>query len=62
VTESIDPSKCSFCGKTKSQVRLLIAAGTAGVFICDQCVDLCCEILEEEGIIGPSFPERQEPG
>jgi ATP-dependent Clp protease ATP-binding subunit ClpX len=55
------PCTCSFCGKSQSQVRKLIG-GSAGVFICDECVDLCCEILEEEGIIGPSFPERQEPG
>ena len=38
--------KCSFCGKTQDQVRKLIAA--PGVYICDECVDLCNEILDEE--------------
>ena len=39
--------RCSFCGKTQDQVRKLIA-GNNGVYICDECVDLCSEILEEE--------------
>ena len=39
--------RCSFCGKTQSQVRKLIA-GPAGVYICDECVDICADILEEE--------------
>ncbi len=38
--------KCSFCGKTQRQVKKLIAG--PGVYICDECVDLCNEILEEE--------------
>lgn len=38
--------KCSFCGKSQEQVRKLIAG--PGVYICDECVDLCNEILEEE--------------
>ena len=39
--------RCSFCGKTSSQVRRLIA-GHEGAHICDECVDTCAEILEEE--------------
>lgn len=39
--------RCSFCNKAQSQVRKLIA-GPAGVYICDECVDICSEILEEE--------------
>jgi len=39
--------RCSFCNKSQSQVRKLIA-GPAGVFICDECIDICAEILEEE--------------
>lgn len=39
--------RCSFCNKTQDQVRKLIA-GPAGVYICDECVDLCGEIIEEE--------------
>lgn len=39
--------RCSFCNKTQSQVRKLIA-GPAGVYICDECIDICADILEEE--------------
>lgn len=39
--------RCSFCGKTQEQVRKLIA-GPKDVYICDECVDLCSEIVEEE--------------
>ena len=42
-----DKIRCSFCGKTQDQVRKLIA-GNNNVFICDECIDLCSEILEEE--------------
>jgi ATP-dependent Clp protease ATP-binding subunit ClpX len=38
--------KCSFCGKTQEQVRRLIAG--PGVYICDECIELCAEIIEEE--------------
>ena len=38
--------KCSFCGKSQDQVRKLIAG--PGVYICDECIDLCNEILDEE--------------
>lgn len=39
--------RCSFCGKTQSQVRKLIA-GPNGAYICDECVDICSEIIDEE--------------
>ena len=39
--------RCSFCGKTQNQVRKLIA-GPNGVYICDECVDVCSEIIDEE--------------
>lgn len=39
--------RCSFCGKSQSQVRKLIA-GNKGIFICDECIELCSEILDEE--------------
>ncbi|MEG7530800.1 MAG: ClpX C4-type zinc finger protein, partial [Hungatella sp.] len=42
-----DKVKCSFCGKTQEQVRKLIA-GSNNVYICDECIDLCAEILDEE--------------
>ncbi|MEA5595248.1 ATP-dependent protease ATP-binding subunit ClpX [Rivularia sp. UHCC 0363] len=57
--------KCSFCGKSQEQVRKLIAG--PGVYICDECVDLCNEILDEElldtnGAAAASQPApRSEP-
>ena len=39
--------RCSFCGKTEDQVRKLIA-GPDGSYICDECVEICSEIIEEE--------------
>ncbi len=48
--------KCSFCGKSQEQVRKLIAG--PGVYICDECVDLCNEILDEE-LLDSSTPAPQ---
>jgi ATP-dependent Clp protease ATP-binding subunit ClpX len=45
-TDSGDLLKCSFCGKTQKQVKKLIAG--PGVYICDECIELCNEIIEEE--------------
>ena len=42
-----DQVRCSFCNKTQNQVRKLIA-GPNGAYICDECIDVCTEILEEE--------------
>lgn len=42
-----DQIRCSFCNKPQSQVRKLIA-GPSGVYICDECIDVCAEIMEEE--------------
>lgn len=42
-----DKFRCSFCGKPQEQVRKLIA-GPNGAYICDECVDICAEIIEEE--------------
>jgi len=44
--ESQEQLKCSFCGKSQRQVRKLIAG--PGVYICDECIDLCNEIIDEE--------------
>jgi len=38
--------KCSFCGKAQDQVKRLVAG--PGVYICDECIELCNEIIEEE--------------
>ena len=46
IGESGDLLKCSFCGKSQKQVKKLIAG--PGVYICDECIDLCNEIIEEE--------------
>lgn len=45
-TEGNELLKCSFCGKSQKQVKKLIAG--PGVYICDECIDLCNEIIEEE--------------
>ncbi len=46
-----DKIRCSFCGKTQDQVNKLIA-GPNGAFICDECIEICNEIIEEELIRG----------
>ncbi|MEO0647757.1 MAG: ATP-dependent protease ATP-binding subunit ClpX, partial [Cyanobacteria bacterium J06650_10] len=57
--------KCSFCGKSQEQVRKLIAG--PGVYVCDECVDLCNEILDEElfdsnsSVSTPSPRREQSP-
>jgi ATP-dependent Clp protease ATP-binding subunit ClpX len=58
-----DLLKCSFCGKSQKQVKKLIAG--PGVYICDECIDLCNEIIEEElsepdGIKWDSLPKPRE--
>ncbi|MCC6978567.1 MAG: ATP-dependent protease ATP-binding subunit ClpX [Candidatus Melainabacteria bacterium] len=50
--------KCSFCGKSQDQVKKLIAG--PGVYICDECVDLCNEILDEELFDGAPQPAASE--
>lgn len=39
---------CSFCAKSQEEVNKLVAGAGVGLFICDQCIDLCKEIIEEE--------------
>ena len=51
------PRRCSFCGKPGGQVRKLIA-GPMGVYICDECVELCDEILMDSEPAG--FDEAEE--
>src|SRR5215217_1931981 len=55
-----DPSdqlQCSFCGKSQRQVRKLIAG--PGVYICDECIDLCNEIIDEE-FSGPEILKEDD--
>ena len=54
--ESAELLKCSFCGKSQKQVRKLIAG--PGVYICDECIELCNEIIEEE-LVATSVQEPQ---
>lgn len=51
--------KCSFCGKTQDQVKKLIAGPE--VYICDECVELCNEILDEEFFENKEKKENEEP-
>ena len=51
--------KCSFCGKSQEQVRKLIAG--PGVYICDECVELCNEILDEELLEAPTSATSSRP-
>ncbi|MFM9018838.1 MAG: ATP-dependent Clp protease ATP-binding subunit ClpX [Actinomycetota bacterium] len=48
---------CSFCGKSQRQVKKLIAG--PGVYICDECIDLCNEIIDEEAVAGPTAIESE---
>ncbi len=51
-----DLVKCSFCGKSQKQVKKLIAG--PGVYICDECIDLCNDIIAEELAETPEFSLR----
>ena len=53
-----DKIRCSFCGKSQEQVRKMIAGTGNNVFICDECIELCSEILEEE--LGPEGEEAPD--
>jgi endopeptidase Clp ATP-binding regulatory subunit ClpX len=52
------PYRCSFCGKSQEQVRKLIAG--QGVYICDECINLCQEIIEEEMLEAPKQRTPQQ--
>ncbi|WP_354697654.1 ATP-dependent Clp protease ATP-binding subunit ClpX [Paraconexibacter sp. AEG42_29] len=52
-TDSNEQLLCSFCGKSQRQVKKLIAG--PGVYICDECIDLCNEIIDEELTAPPTF-------
>jgi ATP-dependent Clp protease ATP-binding subunit ClpX len=54
-----DLLKCSFCGKSQKQVKKLIAG--PGVYICDECIDLCNEIIEEELAEAPELKLEELP-
>ena len=51
--------KCSFCNKTQDQVKKLIA-GPAGVYICDECVEICSDIIAEEFDDEPEIEEKNQ--
>ena len=55
LTDGVELLKCSFCGKSQKQVRKLI--GGSGAYICDECIELCNEIVDEElGESGAGVP------
>jgi len=56
--EGSDRLVCSFCGKPQHQVRKLVAG--PGVYICDECIDLCCEIVDEEQTTETPLPGPEE--
>jgi len=58
-TESNEQLLCSFCGKSQRQVKKLIAG--PGVYICDECIDLCNEIIDEELTAPPTFELENLP-
>ena len=58
--KSDDKLKCSLCGKTQDQVKKLIAGPE--VYICDECVELCNEILEEEFFEAKDWEVSAETG
>ena len=57
--ERINRPVCSFCGKPQEQVRRLVAG--PGVFICDECVELCREIIEEDYSEAPHVEMNELP-
>jgi ATP-dependent Clp protease ATP-binding subunit ClpX len=58
-TDSNEQLLCSFCGKSQRQVKKLIAG--PGVYICDECIDLCNEIIDEELTAPPAFELENLP-
>ncbi|MDX6663214.1 MAG: ATP-dependent Clp protease ATP-binding subunit ClpX [Solirubrobacterales bacterium] len=58
-TDSNEQLLCSFCGKSQRQVKKLIAG--PGVYICDECIDLCNEIIDEELTAPPTFELEKLP-
>src|ERR671936_361004 len=58
-TDANEQLLCSFCGKSQRQVKMLIAG--PGVYICDECIDLCNEIIDEELTAPPTFDIENLP-
>ena len=58
-TDANEQLLCSFCGKSQRQVKKLIAG--PGIYICDECIDLCNEIIDEELAAPPAFDLENLP-
>ncbi len=54
---SVESIRCSFCGKPRSQVASIVAGPTPAIAICNECVDLCAEIIAEESVPPPPDPQ-----
>ncbi|HTP19851.1 MAG TPA: ClpX C4-type zinc finger protein [Solirubrobacteraceae bacterium] len=60
---SAAPIRCSFCGKPRSQVASIVAGPTPAVAICNECVELCAEIIAaQRGPLPPNGPFHPGPG
>ncbi len=55
ISQDVESRTCSFCGKAQEEVAKLVAGAGVGLFICDQCIDLCKEIIEQESAV-PTRP------
>ena len=58
--ENKQPFRCSFCGRTQDEVKRLVAGQDPGVFICNNCVELCTELLNEEKLSRESIEAASE--
>ncbi len=57
-----EPFRCSFCGHTQDQVRRLVAGQEPGVFICNDCVRLCGDLVSDEAELDEETPEQEGNG
>lgn len=58
-TKDNHPVRCSFCGKAQDEVKKIVAG--PGVYICDECIELCKDILDEEFFEESSFEFMEVP-
>ena len=54
------PFRCAFCDRTQEEVKRLVASRQPGVFICNNCVELCADLLDEQGLSAESIASASE--